>query len=117
MGPKLQALVNASVSFTGIPDDPTERMLAYCLLKKVGVDVTNVPALKAAAANFQGWNYEWNFNGTIYALAGQQGLTQNGPALQALVDSQWGIPNGIVDAQDVVNLTYYANLLNFGANV
>lgn len=109
-------IVSVTTSFTAVPRDAKLRMLAYALLTNGGSTTTNIPLLKnTVAAGFQGWNDNLQLNALIYCLAKVNSLPSDGPALQALVDSVWGIPNGIVDSADVQNLLYYGYLRIAGA--
>lgn len=124
---------NARSNIGPLNRDSTLRAYAFALLKKNSSTVTDVAGWlsQSVPSAFQGWNDELQLDSLVYLLALNNGLPTSGPALQSLVDQAtgwstyfpasaivgtgWGVPNGIVDAQTVQGLIYYAQLLNFGA--
>lgn len=117
MNAQANALVTTSNSFNGLQRDAKLRILAYLRMASVGASKDNVTAMKNAAVALQGWNDDLQLDALIFALATLAGLSTNGPDLQAVVDSKWGIPNGIVDAGEVTQLLWYGELLEYAANL
>lgn len=127
MNAQVNALVTSSQSFTRVPMDAKERILAWLWLRKNNGRV-DVPTMQTATSWFQGWNPDLQLNAMCYALAAQKGYSTDGPTLQSIVDNGsgnigglvftgWGGSAGIVDADTVANLTYYGQLVEAGAQV
>lgn len=127
MNAEVNALVTTSTSFTGVPVDARERILAFLLLRK-SKSVVDATWVKTVASWFQGWTLDNQLNALCFALAAQNGFPTNGPALQSIVDggssniggvvfTGWGKEAGVVNADVVTQLTNYGLLLAAQAQV
>ena len=140
MSPVLQTLITNAASIQRQNLDPTRRMLAWLLTAYGAGALGQSPVLgsastqtasiaQATAAKFQGFTPENFLDVLTYTVAqklntnGVSGIVAagvvptDGFALNSLVNTSWGGPNGVVDADVVNNLLWYGALIQAGANL
>jgi hypothetical protein len=141
MSPVLQKLVAQASSIQTLGNDQSTRLAAF-LVSAMGNTIyaqtgfvaqpsaLNPVTAQAISAAFQGFNQE-NFldvltltiiNTAITLNTPTGGITasqlsSNGPAMNALVNANWGGAPGITDAEQVLNLYRYGTLIQAGANL
>lgn len=138
MSPTLAALVTQASSIQRMGADNVRRANAF-LISSLGSGIYGqTPSLasplspsaslaQTVAAAFQGLTEEQYFDILTYTIAVSanshlvpgpiSSIPTDGFALNNLVNTYWGNPNGIVDAQQVDALIKFGTLLQAGANL